>query len=606
MRKLSHEHVVRLVGQYILPSRELCLLIWPAAVCTLGDFLDDLEHFRLQQGDRDDILNRFQSLDLQDLRAVDPKPSGRSKPVSPFARCPLEFLRSVIGCTAKALAYCHETQVRHNDIKPSNVLLMPERVYLADFGISKDVSGMDHTTTEGQPGSEKWRAPELYSGGKKSMQLADMYSLGLVYLNIATVLYGGTIDEFDALLKYDPYLGRQEQLARREQRLKDYINRLSEMALADSLHRFKYAGQDTVGPKPLLDLIRRMTATTPKTRPEAQQVHDHLFLLGGVHQRYHGSCCRKTEEDVVQEWNKKLDGLTQENERQRRRIEELEGRDQTYERRLENERRKQEQHVSSLQRRLEEAEQRCRELVQESARRRSGHFHGHGKRNGPALPPNPAIPGPTQSQVRPTNMPHRPPLQVKAHSAQQTTSNGAQIDLPNTRRITPALRSVTEPVTQRSLIVMNGNGTDQRKSSPISRIPLPITPTRAGTPSSLRDPSSTDTSLASSVFSRKSVDTTPAPMNAVSTNGKTDSDATIRVRIPAPPVLRPVPTMQQSDSWTSTGTTPPTTPSAPSSPEMLSMDSATLGDLPKLRPKLERQTSKASKRLSWADVARKF
>lgn len=604
MRKLSHDHVVKLVGQYILPSRELCLLIWPAAVCTLGEFLEDIEHFRLGQADREDILERFKRLGLQDLRTIDPKPNARNQTVTPMTRCPLEYLRSIVGCTAQALAYCHDAKVRHNDIKPSNVLLMPDRVYLADFGVSRDVSDMDHTTTEGQPGTERWRAPELYGGGKKSMQLADMYSLGLVYLLIATVLYNGRIDDLYAVLRYDPYQNRTQQLARREELLGPYITRLSELALADPPHRFRFSGQETIGPKPLLNLIRRMTATTPKSRPEAQQVQDHLSLLGGVHQRYHGSCCRRSEEWIVEEWNKKFDALLSDNARYRKRLEELEGRDQTYERRLENERKKQEQHISSLQKRLEEAEQRCRQLAQDGRRRRPGNSYSpQRKRNSSLLSSNTMLPAPSQPPVWSLTAPSRPPMQSKSQSAHQSlATERARNDIPALQRMTPALRASTEPVTRRSLNMLNGNGTDQRRSSPISRLPLPITPTRAGTPS-LRDQSSTDSSLASSVFSRRSVDTIVTPVKQIPTPPGKDDDTVIRVRMPPAARGASIPSLPRGVSWASSNS-PPTTPSAPSSPEMLNAHLNDPSDIVRPRPLAADADAKARKRLSFADVLR--
>ena len=211
MRKLDHRHVVKLVATYAPRTHELCLLIWPAAVCNLNVLLEDLECLRLHEGDRDDILERLAALDVTDLSAIEATSADQSL-LPPAEKCPFDYLRTVIGCVARAMAHCHANGVRHLDIKPTNILLRPDRVYLADFGISRDVSGQDQTTTDGLPGTERWRAPELYGDHGSSMQLSDMYSLGLMYVNIATVLYDVRLSEFDDALSYSSRLSREQQL----------------------------------------------------------------------------------------------------------------------------------------------------------------------------------------------------------------------------------------------------------------------------------------------------------------------------------------------------------------------------------------------------------
>lgn len=58
-------------------------------------------------------------------------------------------LRRAFGCLATAITYVHEQKVRHKDIKPGNILLSNGRVYLCDFGIARDWSMSDASTTEG-------------------------------------------------------------------------------------------------------------------------------------------------------------------------------------------------------------------------------------------------------------------------------------------------------------------------------------------------------------------------------------------------------------------------------------------------------------------------
>ncbi|KHN95950.1 Protein kinase-like domain protein [Metarhizium album ARSEF 1941] len=538
MRKLDHRHVVRLVATYAPRSHELCLLIWPAAVCNLGRLLDDIEALRLSEGDREDIVERLTALDLKDLGAVDPMAKDQHA-ASTSDSCPFDFLRTIIGCVARAMAHCHANNVRHLDIKPSNILLRPGRVYLADFGISRDVTGQEQTTTDGMPGTERWRAPELYEEHGSSMQLSDMYSLGLVYLNIATVLYNARLSDFDDALSYSGRLSRQELLRIREDKVKRHLDRLSGHALVTPPFMFTYEGQETVRPRPLTQLISRMVATNPRHRLTAAKVDEKLSMLGGINQIYHAGCCKRPTSWIEDKWDRKfasLMALQKENEVQRKRIMELEGKDQTYETRLEKQRQKHEQDISRLQALLRNAEDKCQRLESEQTdRRRISHSsrgsHGHdaprsalsgGGRRQPAGPATIQgvgqwLNGSMLTSPKTTTIAKPTPRQVSQHSQ---SMSGVQRQGP-----TQKMRALeSSPVLPRSSNSMSS--TSQRspsisgnlagyalrsRGSGSSKLPLPVTPTRSNTPGYSRDQSMTDSSMASSVFSRKSLETLPTP-----------------------------------------------------------------------------------------------
>lgn len=525
MKRLDHRHVVKLVATYAPRAHELCLLIWPAAVCNLSILLEDLESLRLAEGDREDILERLNALDLKDLSAIEP---ASDQCLHSCTKCPLEYLRNVMGCVSRAMAHCHASDVRHLDIKPSNILLMADRVYLADFGISRDVSGQDQTMTEGMPGTERWRAPELYADQGSSMQLSDIYSLGLVFLNIAAVLYNVRLAEFDDALKYLSMQSRYEQLRTREEKLKKLLEQLTFHALVTPPFMFTYEGQETVRPRPIVNLISRMVSPNPRNRLSAEKIDDKLSMLGGIHQIYHGGCCKRPISWVEDKWDKKfaaLANLRRDNERQKKRIEELEGKDKTYELRLENERKQHEQAIGLLQAKLKDAEEKCRKLETRATdprnfigrtQSRSGVPRPSRSNSGsPFASPGPgSLPKPQSTPATPTQ---RPPLQPASRSVQRFSPNGPFPRVSQQNLAGNPAKDVTKrgpmdypPSRTPSLTNMAGYALRSRGSG--SKLPLPITPSRSETPNLNRDQSLTDSSMASSIFSHKSVETTGTPI----------------------------------------------------------------------------------------------
>ena len=105
------------------------------------------------------------------------------------------ILRCSFGCLAAALAYLHEEKVRHRDIKPQNILVKGDRVYLADFGVSLDWMSLSRSTTI-EDSAKTWIycAPEVatYEPRNKS---SDVWSLGCVFLEMATTLKDTSLED---------------------------------------------------------------------------------------------------------------------------------------------------------------------------------------------------------------------------------------------------------------------------------------------------------------------------------------------------------------------------------------------------------------------------
>jgi eukaryotic-like serine/threonine-protein kinase len=87
---------------------------------------------------------------------------------------------------ARALAAAHARGLIHRDIKPGNVMLLPDgRVKVVDFGIAR-AAGSDTLTNTGVVlGSTAYLSPEQ-AGGQPVDERADLYSLGCVLYEMLT------------------------------------------------------------------------------------------------------------------------------------------------------------------------------------------------------------------------------------------------------------------------------------------------------------------------------------------------------------------------------------------------------------------------------------
>ena len=101
------------------------------------------------------------------------------------------------GCLLDALAYAHRLKIKHQDIKPSNILIKNNQPYLCDFGLAKDFTEHDTSTSRGEnvQGTRVYRAPEVKPLQKRGRR-ADVFALGCVYSEMLTVSLGKSLEEF--------------------------------------------------------------------------------------------------------------------------------------------------------------------------------------------------------------------------------------------------------------------------------------------------------------------------------------------------------------------------------------------------------------------------
>src|SRR6476620_11380963 len=104
-------------------------------------------------------------------------------------------VRAIMGQAALALGAAHEAGVVHRDVKPANILVMPDgTVKLTDFGIARAVDGSGHTQTGEVLGTPHYLSPEQ-ALGEAATGASDLYALGVVAHELLTgrrPVYKGT------------------------------------------------------------------------------------------------------------------------------------------------------------------------------------------------------------------------------------------------------------------------------------------------------------------------------------------------------------------------------------------------------------------------------
>ena len=87
---------------------------------------------------------------------------------------------SIIGQTATALAVAHHQGLVHRDVKPGNLLIMPDgKVKITDFGIARIADQVPLTATGQVMGTAQYLAPEQATG-QQATGSSDIYALGVI------------------------------------------------------------------------------------------------------------------------------------------------------------------------------------------------------------------------------------------------------------------------------------------------------------------------------------------------------------------------------------------------------------------------------------------
>jgi serine/threonine protein kinase len=179
LKSLAHAHIVTLIGSYEQhtenPSRHTYFfLMYP-----VGD--NDLKHFL------DGVGEEFEQ-----------NPASAQLPTWKG------WMSSWFVCLSSALAYMHKQGIRHQDIKPSNIIHKGGRVYFTDFGSAGAVKDGHTTSTEMEsPMTPMYAAPEIIARYKPHGRGSDIFALGSVFCDMLTVMEDRSVESFqESLLSY--------------------------------------------------------------------------------------------------------------------------------------------------------------------------------------------------------------------------------------------------------------------------------------------------------------------------------------------------------------------------------------------------------------------
>ena len=182
--------------------------------------------------------------------------------------------------TLKALEYMHKNGIFHRDIKPENILLLKNKVKLADLGSCKGIYSKPPFT---EYISTRWyRAPEcLLTDGYYNYKM-DIWGVGCVFYELLTLepIFPGD-DEIDQVNKINYILGSPPE-------------DLFEKFVKNSAHRneFNFEYQKGVGiyrylnhvSPDVVDLISKMLIYDPDLRPTARECLNHKCFKEFVQQ----------------------------------------------------------------------------------------------------------------------------------------------------------------------------------------------------------------------------------------------------------------------------------------------------------------------------------
>lgn len=112
LRRLDHRHIVRILELYICQNN-LSIIMLEVGDCNMKKYLEDVD----TMGDKS----------KRDAMRI--------------------TLQMWPGCLIQAIDYLHEMRIKHKDLRPENLIIKGDQIWVADFGISKDLIDEETSAT---------------------------------------------------------------------------------------------------------------------------------------------------------------------------------------------------------------------------------------------------------------------------------------------------------------------------------------------------------------------------------------------------------------------------------------------------------------------------
>ncbi|KAL8666352.1 MAG: hypothetical protein Q9202_001623 [Teloschistes flavicans] len=182
-------------------------------------------------------------------------------------------MQTWFGCLLEALSYAHSRGIRHNDIKPSNILIHENQPYICDFGLAKDFTEEGSSTAQDflVTGTPVYFAPECNPNRDcthASDTTPDVFALGCVFSEVLSVCRKKSLEEYRRHRKGES-MEHYGSIAFRNNLPKVY----------QWLAKFKHNSDKLE--KRLINQITHMLSQDPDERPSAADARTELQKEGG-------------------------------------------------------------------------------------------------------------------------------------------------------------------------------------------------------------------------------------------------------------------------------------------------------------------------------------
>lgn len=182
MEDIEHCHIVSYVASYE-SAEKLGIIMYPPAKCNLDEYMRPVS---------------------QELAGISQIESGMPRAcLSPESRQKIKHLYRFFGCLSEAVRYLQATAVgiKHKDIKPANIVVDHfDSPLLTDFGIAHRYASPEEVDTSGYTEkTKKYACPEALDEENRNYS-ADIFSLGCVFLEIATIILEVSLDDLHSHL----------------------------------------------------------------------------------------------------------------------------------------------------------------------------------------------------------------------------------------------------------------------------------------------------------------------------------------------------------------------------------------------------------------------